>query len=211
VKTLCALAMEILMEESNVQRVDAPVTICGDIHGQFYDLKELFKVGGPCPETNYLFLGDFVDRGFYSVETFLLLLALKVRYPDRITLIRGNHESRQITQVYGFYDECLRKYGSVNVWRYTTEIFDYLSLSALIEDRVLCVHGGLSPSINTLDQIRVLDRKQEVPHEGAMVSRGFCSIAWQLLFCCCLLTSRSASLSSAISCGPTLRISKAGV
>jgi len=97
VKALCAKAREILVEESNVQRVDAPVTICGDIHGQFYDLMELFKVGGECPDTNYLFLGDFVDRGFNSVETFLLLLALKVRYPDRITLIRGNHESRQIT------------------------------------------------------------------------------------------------------------------
>jgi serine/threonine-protein phosphatase 4 catalytic subunit len=153
--------------------VDAPVTICGDIHGQFYDLKELFKVGGDVPETNYLFMGDFVDRGFYSVETFLLLLALKVRYPDRITLIRGNHESRQITQVYGFYDECLRKFGSVNVWRYCTEIFDYLSLSALIEDRIFCVHGGLSPSINTLDQIRTIDRKQEVPHDGAM-----CDLMW---------------------------------
>jgi len=173
VKALCQKAMEILMEESNVQRVDAPVTICGDIHGQFYDLMELFKVGGECPDTNYLFLGDFVDRGFYSVETFLLLLALKVRYPDRITLIRGNHESRQITQVYGFYDECLRKYGSVNVWRYCTEVFDYLSLSALIEDKVFCVHGGLSPSITTLDQIRVIDRKQEVPHDGPM-----CDLLW---------------------------------
>jgi len=173
VKALCQKAMEILMEESNVQRVDCPVTICGDIHGQFYDLKELFKVGGECPDTNYLFLGDFVDRGFNSVETFLLLLALKVRYPDRITLIRGNHESRQITQVYGFYDECLRKYGSVNVWRYCTEIFDYLSLSALIEDRIFCVHGGLSPSINSLDQIRIIDRKQEVPHDGPM-----CDLLW---------------------------------
>ncbi|GMJ15981.1 PROTEIN PHOSPHATASE X -2, PP4 catalytic (PP4c) subunit 2, protein phosphatase X 2 [Hibiscus trionum] len=173
VKALCLKAMEILVEESNVQRVDAPVTICGDIHGQFYDMKELFKVGDDCPKTNYLFLGDFVDRGYYSVETFLLLLALKVRYPDRITLVRGNHESRQITQVYGFYDECFRKYGSVNVWRYCTDIFDYLSLSALIENKLFGVHGGLSPLIATLDQIRAIDRKQEVPHDGAM-----CDLLW---------------------------------
>lgn len=88
--------------------------------------------------------------------------SLQVRYPDRITLIRGNHESRQITQVYGFYDECLRKYGSITVWRYCTEIFDYLSLSAIIDGKIFCVHGGLSPSIQTLDQIRTIDRKQEV-------------------------------------------------
>ena len=173
VKSLCAKAREILIDESNVQRIDAPVTICGDVHGQYYDLSELFKVGGDCPDSNYLFMGDFVDRGYYSVETFLLLLALKVRYPDRITLIRGNHESRQITQVYGFYDECLRKYGSVNVWRYCTEIFDYLSLAAIIEDKIFCVHGGLSPSIQTLDQIRTIDRKQEVPHDGSM-----CDLLW---------------------------------
>ncbi|CAD5112399.1 DgyrCDS1620 [Dimorphilus gyrociliatus] len=173
VKALCSKAREILAEEANVQRVDAPVTVCGDIHGQFYDLKELFKCGGNVPEANYLFLGDFVDRGFYSVETFLLLLALKVRYPDRITLIRGNHESRQITQVYGFYDECMRKYGSITVWRYCTEVFDYLSLSAIIDGTIFCVHGGLSPSIQTLDQIRQIDRKQEVPHDGPM-----CDLLW---------------------------------
>ena len=118
-------------------------------------------------------MGDFVDRGFYSVETFLLLLALKVRYPERMYLIRGNHESRQITQVYGFYDECLRKYGSVNVLRYCTEIFDYLALSALIDDSVFCVHGGLSPTVSNLDEIRSIDRKQEVPHDGAM-----CDLLW---------------------------------
>jgi serine/threonine-protein phosphatase 2A catalytic subunit len=109
-------------------------------------------------------LGDFVDRGYYSVETFLLLLALKVRYPDRITLIRGNHESRQITQIYGFYDECLRKYGSANVWKFFTDLFDYLPLTAVIEGSIFCLHGGLSPSIDTLDTIRLLDRAQEVPH-----------------------------------------------
>ena len=233
-------------------QVDAPVTICGDIHGQFHDLMELFRVGGDVPDTNYLFMGDFVDRGFYSLESFLLLLCLKVRYPDRITLIRGNHESRQITTVYGFYDECLRKYGSSNVWRYCCEVFDYLALGALVlgtsyqlessgaseiqstqntavsqEDAeveimnahnqvttrfprrrkpddsssppppatpkgppgtgagadsggsygsggaVFCVHGGLSPLVETIDKIRLLDRKQEVPHEGAM-----CDLLW---------------------------------
>ncbi|KAK8803444.1 hypothetical protein WA158_001138 [Blastocystis sp. Blastoise] len=168
VKVLCDKAREILIEESNVEDVSAPITICGDIHGQFYDLVELFKVGGDCPQTNYIFLGDYVDRGFYSVETFLLLLALKVRYPDRITLLRGNHESRSITQVYGFYDECLRKFGSVNVWRFCTEIFDYLSIAALIEKKYFCVHGGLSPKINSIDEIHEINRKQEVPREGAM-------------------------------------------
>ena len=263
-----------MIEEGNVVSVDAPVTICGDIHGQFHDLMELFRVGGDVPDTNYLFMGDFVDRGFYSLESFLLLLCLKVRYPDRITLIRGNHESRQITTVYGFYDECIRKYGSANVWRYCCEVFDYLALGALVlgattdltptstnfnestqstlpaddEDiecevlnangdvisktlrrmmtslslsssrispapdvdppdaeppssmqsnstnhilqsqsqsqslsskvgpstgAVLCVHGGLSPLIDTVDKIRLIDRKQEVPHEGAM-----CDLLW---------------------------------
>eukprot|EP01062_Namystynia_karyoxenos_P077089 TRINITY_DN768_c1_g4_i2.p1 TRINITY_DN768_c1_g4~~TRINITY_DN768_c1_g4_i2.p1 ORF type:complete len:345 (+),score=111.18 TRINITY_DN768_c1_g4_i2:112-1035(+) len=173
VKEVCAKAKEILLQEPNVQPVRAPVTIVGDIHGQFYDLIELLRVGGEVPDTNYLFMGDYVDRGFYSVETFLVLLALKVRYPDRVQLIRGNHESRQITQVYGFYDECLRKYGSVNVWRYCTDVFDHIALSAVVESKVFTVHGGLSPSINTLDQVRTIDRKQEVPHDGAM-----CDLLW---------------------------------
>lgn len=173
VKALCSKAREILSEESNVQVLNSPMTICGDIHGQLYDLVELFKIGGECPKTNYIFMGDFVDRGYNSVETFLLLLALKVRYPDRITLIRGNHESRQITQVYGFYDECMKKYSSVNVWRYCTEVFDYLALAAVIDGKVFCVHGGLSPSINTIDDLKSINRKQEVPHEGPM-----CDLLW---------------------------------
>ena len=129
-------AKEILIQESNVQPVQCPVTICGDIHGQFHDLIELFKIGGDIPDTNYLFMGDYVDRGFHSVETVTLLVALKIRYPKRIVILRGNHESRQITQVYGFYDECMRKYGSAAVWKLFTDLFDYLPITALVEDKV---------------------------------------------------------------------------
>ena len=99
VKALCDKARDILINESNVQPVKCPVTVCGDIHGQFQDLLELFRIGGNSPETNYLFMGDYVDRGYHSVETVSLLVALKVRYRERITILRGNHESRQITQV----------------------------------------------------------------------------------------------------------------
>lgn len=173
VKFICEKAKEIFQKESNVQSVRAPVTVCGDIHGQFHDLMELFKIGGKAPDTNYLFMGDYVDRGYYSVETVTLLVTLKVRYPTRIYLTRGNHESRQITQVYGFYDECMRKYGNSNVWKYFTDLFDYLPLTALVDNQIFCLHGGLSPSIETLDNIRMLDRLQEVPHEGPM-----CDLLW---------------------------------
>ena len=158
---------------------------------QQHDLTELFRIGGNSPDTNYLFMGDYVDRGYYSVETVTLLVALKLRYRDRVTILRGNHESRQITQVYGFYDECLRKYGNANVWRFFTDLFDYLPLTALIENQVrgrqfscsfvaqlviqqiFCLHGGLSPSIDTLDHVRSIDRVHEVPHEGPM-----CDLLW---------------------------------
>lgn len=165
-RIVCEKVKELVTEESNVQPVNAPVTICGDIHGQFYDLKELFRIGGYPPETNYIFIGDFVDRGFNSVETLQLLLCLKVKYPSHITLLRGNHESRQITMVYGFYDEITKKYGNANVWSYCVDTFDHLPLGAVVDGKILCIHGGLSPEIKTIDQIRVIDRKREIPHEG---------------------------------------------
>eukprot|EP00467_Chlorarachnion_reptans_P002721 CAMPEP_0114509036 /NCGR_PEP_ID=MMETSP0109-20121206/12974_1 /TAXON_ID=29199 /ORGANISM="Chlorarachnion reptans, Strain CCCM449" /LENGTH=310 /DNA_ID=CAMNT_0001688119 /DNA_START=64 /DNA_END=996 /DNA_ORIENTATION=- len=172
-KSLCSMVKEILIEESNIQPVNSPVTVCGDIHGQFWDVMELFKIGGDVPKTNYIFMGDFVDRGRHSIETLTLLLLLKARYPAHITLLRGNHECRQVTQVYGFFDQCVRKYSSANIWKYSCEIFDHLALAAIIDGRILCVHGGLSPEISTLDQIRLVDRIQEVPHEG-----GFCDLMW---------------------------------
>ncbi|KAJ1567504.1 Serine/threonine-protein phosphatase PP2A catalytic subunit [Cladochytrium tenue] len=133
VKALCEKAREILLQEPNVQPVKCPVTVCGDVHGQFHDLAELFRVAGRAPDTNLLFTGDYVDRGFYSVECVSLLVALKVRFRDRVTILRGNHESRQITRVYGFYDECMRKYGNANVWRMFTDLFDCMPLTAIIE------------------------------------------------------------------------------
>jgi serine/threonine-protein phosphatase 6 catalytic subunit len=172
-KKLCDIVCDLLLEESKVQPVSTPVTVCGDIHGQFYYLEKLFQTGCAVPDSNYLFLGDFVDRGYYSLETFTRLLTLKAKWPDRITLLRGNHESRQITQVYGFYDECHTKYGNANAWRYCCRVFDLLTVAALIDEQVLCVHGGLSPDIRTLDHIRLIDRNQEVPHKGA-----FCDLVW---------------------------------
>ncbi|CAG9466134.1 unnamed protein product [Pedinophyceae sp. YPF-701] len=172
-KALCEYVKEILVEESNVQPVYSPVTVCGDIHGQFHDLLKLFETGGDVPTTSYIFMGDFVDRGYNSLEVFTLLMLLKARWPAHVTLLRGNHESRQITQVYGFYDECQRKYGNANVWRYCVEVFDYLTVAATIDGQVFCVHGGLSPDIRTVDQIRTIDRLREVPHEGP-----FCDLVW---------------------------------
>ncbi|KAG9394673.1 Calcineurin-like phosphoesterase [Carpediemonas membranifera] len=169
----CSKVIELLRDDPNVIQVRAPASICGDIHGQFYDLKELFSVGGDCPNTNYVFMGDFVDRGFYSVETLLWLLMLKVKHPQRLNLIRGNHESRQITQVYGFYDECLKKFSTVSVWRSCTCVFDHIALAAIVENHIFCVHGGLSPSGSTIDLIQNLDRVQEVPHDGIM-----CDLMW---------------------------------
>ncbi|KAJ7902156.1 Metallo-dependent phosphatase-like protein [Mycena olivaceomarginata] len=165
-REICTKTKEVLMRESNVVHVSAPVTVVGDIHGQFYDLIEIFRIGGYAPNTNYVFLGDYVDRGLFSVETISLLTCLKLRYPDRVQLIRGNHESRAVTQNYGFYTECIRKYGSSHAWTHFTDMFDFLTLSLVIDDRIFCVHGGLSPSIHSIDQIKVLDRFREIPPDG---------------------------------------------
>lgn len=173
VRNLCEKAKEVFIQEGTVCRVALPVTVCGDTHGQFIDLMELFRVAGPPPDVNYVFLGDYVDRGHYSVEVVTLLFCLKVRYPNRITILRGNHETRQITQVYGFYDECVRKYGSSTVWQLFTDAFDYLPLCAVIDGKYMCMHGGLSPALNSIDEIKSIDRVRDPPEDGAM-----CDLLW---------------------------------
>ncbi len=118
-------------------------------------------------------MGDYVDRGYHSIETVTLLVCFKVRYPSRIFLTRGNHESRQVTQVYGFYDECQRKYGNAEIWKCFTDLFDYLPIAAIVDNKIFCLHGGLSPEIDSIDEINKIDRKQEIPHLGPV-----CDMLW---------------------------------
>lgn len=170
---LCTLAQELLCQERNVEQVECPLVVVGDIHGHFHDLLQIFEVVGTAPDKHYLFLGDYVDRGKNSVESVQLLLALKVRHPDRVHLLRGNHEARSVTQVYGFFDEVCRKYGNAHVWGVFNDLFDFLPLSCVIAGEIFCTHGGLSPSIRSLDDIRQLCRFDEIPHEGPI-----CDLMW---------------------------------
>ena len=172
-KALCKHSKAILMDEDNLQRVPAPVTICGDIQGHFYQLLDIFGLAGEVPSTNYLFLGKFIGRGCHNLLTFLLLIALKARWPCRVHLCRGTMETRPLTQVHGFYSECLRAYGTSEVWRCCMDVCDALTLSYIVEDRIFCVHGGLSPNVATFSDIRSIDRFQEVPHDGPM-----CDMLW---------------------------------
>ncbi|TNJ26803.1 Serine/threonine-protein phosphatase [Giardia muris] len=162
-------AMEVISEEPTVIPLSSKpfLNVCGDVHGQFYDVRYMLDFGGKVSNgTRYLFLGDYVDRGYYSLETITLLICLKINYPTTIYLLRGNHECRSVTQTYGFYDEAFRKYGHAGVWKLFMELFDQLPLAAIIDDRIFCVHGGLSPSLPTIDDIRTLNRTSEIPPEG---------------------------------------------
>ncbi|EGR27753.1 ser thr protein phosphatase family protein, putative [Ichthyophthirius multifiliis] len=164
---------EIFLQEPNIKSVNLPVNICGDIHGQFFDLLKLFNLSGQPPHQTYILIGDFVDRGYHSVETIQYLLCLKVKYPENVILVRGNHETRAVSKIYGFYDEIIRKYGNPYPWKIITDIFDYLPISALVQGKFFCVHGGLSPQIKTLDQLQVINRCTDVPLEGP-----FCDLLW---------------------------------
>ncbi|OBZ81186.1 Serine/threonine-protein phosphatase PP-Z [Choanephora cucurbitarum] len=119
------------------------------------------------PSSNYLFLGDYVDRGMYSLETILLLLCFKIKYPENFFLLRGNHESADVTRVYGFYDECKRRM-SVKVWKCFVNVFNAMPIAALVGGRIFCVHGGLSPSMKSMEQISTIKRPIEIPEHGLL-------------------------------------------
>ena len=172
IKFLCTKSLEIFMEEPVLLEVSAPVNICGDTHGQFNDLLRLFEFGGRPPKTNYLFLGDYVDRGKNSVETMSLLLAYKIKYPQNFFLLRGNHESEIINHVYGFFDECRRRY-SIKTYKLFSDCFNWLPICAIVDDKILCMHGGISPDLTSLDKIKKIVRPTEVPDKGLL-----CDLLW---------------------------------
>ncbi|KAF8388222.1 hypothetical protein HHK36_026888 [Tetracentron sinense] len=185
-RQLCLVSKDIFMQQPNLLELEAPIKICesqrkrivfvglseGDIHGQYSDLLRLFEYGGFPPQANYLFLGDYVDRGKQSLETICLLLAYKIRYPENFFLLRGNHECASINRIYGFYDECKRRF-NVRLWKVFTDCFNCLPVAALIDEKILCMHGGLSPDLNNLDQIRNSQRPTDVPDAGLL-----CDLLW---------------------------------
>jgi len=169
---LCNKVRELLLNQPMLLELGAPIKICGDVHGQFHDLLRLFEYGGFPPEANYLFLGDYVDRGKQSLEVVSLLFAYKIKYPENFFILRGNHECSSINRIYGFYDECRRRY-SVKLWKSYCSAFDCLPCCAIIDDKIICMHGGLSPELTTMNQIANISRPCDVPDAGLL-----CDILW---------------------------------
>jgi serine/threonine-protein phosphatase PP1 catalytic subunit len=170
----CLAAIPVLKSQPVMLQLKAPVVICGDIHGQLDDLLRVFRQKGTPPDTPYLFLGDYVDRGDYSIEVMALLLAFKINYPYSIFLLRGNHESPDLNSDYGFQEECVQRF-SGTIWEAFNRVFQWLPLCAVVESRIFCVHGGLSQHIKSLDDITNIKREtlRDIPSEGIV-----CDLTW---------------------------------
>jgi serine/threonine-protein phosphatase PP1 catalytic subunit len=172
IKFLCTTAREIFMSQPILLELEAPIKICGDIHGQYYDLLRLFEYGGFPPEANYLFLGDYVDRGKQSLEVICLLFAYKIKYPENFFVLRGNHECASTNRIYGFYDECKRRY-NIKLWKTFTDCFNCLPVAAIVDEKIFCMHGGLSPDLLNMEQIRRVMRPTDIPDTGLL-----CDLLW---------------------------------
>lgn len=172
IKMLCLRSRDTLIGQPMLLELEAPIKICGDVHGQYYDLLRLFEYGGFPPESNYVFLGDYVDRGKQSLETICLLLSYKIKYPENFFILRGNHECASINRIYGFYDECKRRFG-IKLWKTFTDCFNCLPCAAVIDEKIFCMHGGLSPELTSLDQVKRIVRPTDVPDTGLL-----CDLLW---------------------------------
>ena len=171
IRGLCLKSREIFMEQPMLLELGTPIKICGDIKGQYYDLLRLFEFGGYPPDQNYLFLGNYVDTGKQSLEVICLLLAFKIKYPENF-LLRGHHEIASINRIYGFYDECKERY-NIRVWKTFIDCFNCLPVAAIIKKTIFCVHGGLSPDLQSMERIRRIMRPTDVPDQGLL-----CDLLW---------------------------------
>ena len=165
-------AYDIIKKEDSMLKISAPLYICGDIHGQYYDLLRVFDILEYPPKSKFLFLGDYVDRGKQSLECLLLLLCLKIIYPSKIFLLRGNHESEALNKIYGFYDECKRRI-TIKCFKKITNLFNILPITALIDENILCMHGGLSKDLTKIEQLDKILRPTEIPDDGLL-----CDLVW---------------------------------
>jgi len=165
-------ANKVFKNEANLIYLEDPVTVVGDIHGQYYDAIKIFEIGGDPADTKYLFLGDFVDRGSFSIEVLVLLYSMKINYPKTIIMLRGNHECRQMTTFFNFRSECLYKYDQ-EIYDLFMDSFDNLPLSCIINGKFIALHGGISPELKTIEDIKRIDRFKETPKQGI-----FCDLLW---------------------------------
>ena len=172
IKFLITKTKKILLSQPIFLELESPITVCGDIHGQYPDLLKLFELGGFPPDKNYIFMGDYVDRGKQSIECICLLLCYKIKYDENFFILRGNHECGSINRIYGFFDECKRRY-NVKLWKSFVDLFNCLPIAASIDDKIFIVHGGLSPELKTVEQIQKIMRPTDVPEEGLL-----CDILW---------------------------------